>query len=117
MCGASSRNISCRRSGRNRASRARSGPAQASLCAETGYHSPMREPLGRPEHARTVSPEGERPMSDYRRDSKAMVFEDRADAGRHLAILLEEYRDRDAIVLALPRGGVVVGYEVAIALH
>src|SRR3989440_5631721 len=45
------------------------------------------------------------------------VFRDRRDAGRVLASLLESYRDRpDAIVLALPRGGVPVGYEVATAL-
>jgi len=42
------------------------------------------------------------------------TFRDRSDAGRVLATLLEEYRDRaGAIVLALPRGGVPVGYEVA----
>jgi predicted phosphoribosyltransferase len=46
------------------------------------------------------------------------VFRDRRDAGRTLARLLEHYRDRDdAVVLALPRGGVPVGYEVATALH
>ena len=45
-----------------------------------------------------------------------MVFDDRIDAGRKLAGLLEEYRNTDALVLAVPRGGVVVGYEVAEAL-
>ncbi|MFN2526518.1 MAG: phosphoribosyltransferase [Actinomycetota bacterium] len=45
------------------------------------------------------------------------VFKDRADAGRVLASRLEDYRgDPQAIVLALPRGGVPVGYEVARAL-
>lgn len=41
-------------------------------------------------------------------------FRDRTDAGRQLGSLLAAYRDRpDVIVLALPRGGVPVGYEVA----
>jgi predicted phosphoribosyltransferase len=45
------------------------------------------------------------------------VFRDRRDAGRVLAALLERYRGRDdVVVLALPRGGVPVGYEVANAL-
>ncbi len=44
------------------------------------------------------------------------IFEDRRDAGRQLAVELEEYRGQDALVLALPRGGVVTGYEVAVAL-
>jgi predicted phosphoribosyltransferase len=45
------------------------------------------------------------------------TFADRYDAGRHLAGLLQEYAGRgDALVLALPRGGVPVGYEVAAAL-
>jgi predicted phosphoribosyltransferase len=47
-----------------------------------------------------------------------MRFHDRADAGRVLATRLGEYADRpDVLVLALPRGGVPVGYEVARALH
>ncbi len=42
------------------------------------------------------------------------IFRDRSDAGRSLAARLEQYRgDETAIVLALPRGGVPVGYEVA----
>jgi predicted phosphoribosyltransferase len=41
-------------------------------------------------------------------------FVDRADGGRQLAASLRRYAGRtDAIVLALPRGGVPVGYEVA----
>jgi erythromycin esterase-like protein/predicted phosphoribosyltransferase len=45
------------------------------------------------------------------------LFRDRRDAGRALAGLLSHYRDRpDVLVLALPRGGVPVAYEVASAL-
>jgi predicted phosphoribosyltransferase len=45
------------------------------------------------------------------------LFSDRREAGRVLAGLLERFRDRaDVIVLALPRGGVPVAYEVAMAL-
>jgi putative phosphoribosyl transferase len=44
------------------------------------------------------------------------IFADRRDAGRKLAQALREYRERDPIVLALPRGGVPVAYEVAEAL-
>ncbi|MEO7007306.1 MAG: phosphoribosyltransferase [Terrimesophilobacter sp.] len=45
-----------------------------------------------------------------------MLFADRADAGRQLAVHLEHLRGRDLVVLALPRGGVPVAYEVARAL-
>ena len=42
------------------------------------------------------------------------TFRDRVDAGRQLAEPLSMYADRaDVIVLALPRGGVPVAYEVA----
>jgi putative phosphoribosyl transferase len=45
------------------------------------------------------------------------VFSDRAEAGRALAGLLGAYAGRnDVIVLAIPRGGVPVGFEVARAL-
>ncbi len=45
-------------------------------------------------------------------------FQDRADAGRRLADRLDAYAGRDdVLVLALPRGGVPVGREVARALH
>lgn len=47
----------------------------------------------------------------------AARFRDRHDAGRRLAEKLRAYANRpDVIVLALPRGGVPVGYEVATAL-
>jgi predicted phosphoribosyltransferase len=45
-------------------------------------------------------------------------FENRRDAGHRLAAELRAYADRpEVIVLALPRGGVPVGYEVATALR
>ncbi len=45
-------------------------------------------------------------------------YRDRTDAGRRLAHELAGYAHRpDVIVLALPRGGVPVAYEVAAALH
>lgn len=45
------------------------------------------------------------------------LFRDRLDAGERLAKQLEKYtNDKDVIVLALPRGGVPVGYVVAKAL-
>ena len=45
-----------------------------------------------------------------------MSFTDRADAGRRLAAALTPLRQRDPVVLALPRGGVPIGYHVARAL-
>jgi predicted phosphoribosyltransferase len=46
-----------------------------------------------------------------------MIFMDRFDAGRQLAGRLRRFAGRDdVVVLALPRGGVPVGYEVARAL-
>ncbi len=46
-----------------------------------------------------------------------MIFEDRADAGRRLAEKLSSYANGDTRVLALPRGGVPVAFEVARALR
>ncbi|NLF30908.1 MAG: phosphoribosyltransferase [Planctomycetes bacterium] len=42
-----------------------------------------------------------------------MIFQDRSDAGRQLAEQLTHLRDADPVVLALPRGGVVVAWPVA----
>ena len=44
------------------------------------------------------------------------TFLDRRDAGRQLAAKLAKYRDASPIVVALPRGGVPVGDEIARAL-
>lgn len=47
------------------------------------------------------------------------MFHDRSDAGRQLAVRLLDLRDRAGpiVVLAIPRGGVLVAREVARALH
>jgi putative phosphoribosyl transferase len=41
------------------------------------------------------------------------MFRDRVDAGRQLAKCLEHYREADAVVLGVPRGGVVTAAEVS----
>jgi Predicted phosphoribosyltransferases len=47
-----------------------------------------------------------------------VVFRDREDAGRLLAAKLGAYRDNPGgLILALPRGGVAIGYELSRALH
>ena len=45
-----------------------------------------------------------------------MSFTDRSEAGRKLAAALAGYKDRQPVILALPRGGVPVAAEVAAAL-
>jgi predicted phosphoribosyltransferase len=46
-----------------------------------------------------------------------MQFQDRREAGKELGAALRKFADTDAVVLALPRGGVPVGFEVSQALH
>lgn len=43
-------------------------------------------------------------------------FSNRVDAGKRLAKALKDFAGKDAVVLAIPRGGVIVGYEIADAL-
>jgi putative phosphoribosyl transferase len=45
------------------------------------------------------------------------MFKDRREAGRRLAQELMRFKDRDPVVLARPRNGVPVGFEVAAALE
>lgn len=42
-----------------------------------------------------------------------MYFIDRHDAARQLAVRLEQYKQEDAVILAVPKGGVPVGYYLA----
>ncbi len=49
--------------------------------------------------------------------SRTTAFENRTDAGIRLAMALRHLRGQDVLVLALPRGGVPVAFEVARALH
>ncbi len=46
-----------------------------------------------------------------------MLFKDRIQAGQELAKKLLKYKDKDIIILAIPRGGVVIAYEIAKALN
>ena len=52
----------------------------------------------------------------WRRDGQRYLFVDRADAGAKLATALTEFAGPEAIVLGIPRGGVVVAAAVARAL-
>lgn len=42
-----------------------------------------------------------------------MIFKNRVEAGKQLASTLMDYAEEETIILAIPRGGVVVGYEIA----
>lgn len=46
-----------------------------------------------------------------------MKYSDRIEAGRVLAGLMEKYKNSDAIVLAIPNGGIPVGIELARGLN
>jgi putative phosphoribosyl transferase len=49
-------------------------------------------------------------------NNSAMLYKNRKDAGIALAEKLKKYEHENPVILALPRGGVVLGYEVARAL-
>ncbi|WP_272022985.1 phosphoribosyltransferase [Olleya namhaensis] len=42
-----------------------------------------------------------------------MIFKDRVEAGNQLAYRLEEFKGKNAVILAIPRGGVPLGYVIA----
>ncbi|MCS6896840.1 MAG: phosphoribosyltransferase [Nitrospira sp.] len=49
---------------------------------------------------------------------KTMIFQNREEAGRRLVERLLHYREHpSALILALPRGGVAVGYQLSLGLH
>jgi predicted phosphoribosyltransferase len=50
-------------------------------------------------------------------DQEVERFRDRVDAGKRLAARLAHYKNQNAVVYALPRGGVPVGKEIAQELH
>lgn len=51
-------------------------------------------------------------------EERSVTFENREEAGRRLVERLIQYRgDPTAIILALPRGGVAVGYQLSLGLH
>lgn len=48
----------------------------------------------------------------------SVIFKNREEAGRQLVAELLHYRDNPhGLILALPRGGVAVGYQLSLALH
>lgn len=49
--------------------------------------------------------------------SSLTIFKDRTEAGKKLAEILNDFKNSNAVVLALPRGGAVIGQEVAKALN
>lgn len=56
-------------------------------------------------------------MDSYFKDQQAVFFKDRTSAGKYLARFFNHLSGKDTVVYALPRGGVIVGAEIAKALH
>lgn len=54
---------------------------------------------------------------EFNNDFEPVIFSDREDAAVRLANALTAYKDKDALVLGIPRGGAVTGYYVAKCLH
>jgi putative phosphoribosyl transferase len=56
-------------------------------------------------------------MANFLRRRKMTYFANRSEAGKGLSSTLANFAGKNAIVLAIPRGGVVVGFEIAKALN
>lgn len=52
-------------------------------------------------------------IDDSKLRNRSSVYQDREDAGAYLAKALEQFRGKDAIVLAIPSGGVPVGLAIS----
>jgi putative phosphoribosyl transferase len=55
-------------------------------------------------------------IEDQKLRNRTEVFEDRFEAGAYLARSLENFRQQDAIVLAIPSGGVPIGLAISSSL-
>lgn len=56
-------------------------------------------------------------MADLKNNKNKQMFQNRLDAGLQLAKKLKKFRNSDAIILAIPRGGVPVAYAVSKELN
>ncbi|NWF51770.1 MAG: phosphoribosyltransferase [Nitrospirae bacterium] len=52
-------------------------------------------------------------IEDITLRDKIHVFDDRAEAGKRLSVILYEYKWKNLIILAVPAGGVPVAHEIA----
>ncbi len=52
-------------------------------------------------------------MLPERHEARHMIYENRSDAGKRLALELAKYEGQDPLILALPRGGLAVAAEIA----
>jgi len=56
-------------------------------------------------------------IDDTNLRNRSFIFEDRDDAGAYLAKAMEQYAEKDAMVLAIPSGGVPIGLAISSHLH